>query len=99
MTPEQTRDQIRADSTRWAIAILAKIRANWEQPKPLARFDCTVDVEIKPTGEVTSAALRKSCGSEALDKSVIAAIWRASPLPLPANPAVFDPELSLHFVP
>jgi colicin import membrane protein len=97
---EPNPDQLRTDAARWAIAVSDKIRARWIKPsKAKAKFDCTVEIELTPAGRVTSVELRKSCGSKALDESILHAVRDSEPLPLPANPAVFEPDLVLHFIP
>ena len=98
--PQVSADQLRIEAVRWAMAVSAKIKSNWTRPAAApAKFDCTVEIDLTPEGQVTSAKLRKSCGPDALNQSVIQAVWQSEPLPLPANPAVFESELILHFIP
>lgn len=61
-------------------AILQK----WIKP-PSARegLVAEIDVRLIPTGDVISIELSKSSGDPEYDKSVLAAVKRASPLPLP----------------
>jgi len=62
---------------------------------PEARFD----VVQLPTGEVIDVRLVKSSGVRAYDDAVQRAILKASPLPRPARPELFERSLELHFRP
>ncbi len=72
--------------------IIQKVRRNWARPGT-ARDDleCVVRVRQVPGGEVVSAQVIKSnCnGDEIVQRSVVAAVHRASPLPQPSNPLLF----------
>jgi hypothetical protein len=52
---------------------------------------------ITNAGEVVSAIIRTSSGDQKFDASVVQAeaLYRASPLPLPRNPSVFEPNITL----
>ncbi len=56
-------------------------------------------IHMTASGEVESAAITSGSGYEAFDNSVLMAIYSASPLPLPADPAVFAPDINLCFAP
>ncbi|MGQ0547980.1 MAG: energy transducer TonB [Betaproteobacteria bacterium] len=86
----------------WTAKIRAKIRGNIPvsvveevQGNPEAIFDVT----LLPTGEVLSAARRKSSGNRAYDEAVERAILKSSPLPKPDDPGVFTRRLELRFQP
>ena len=72
--------------------IIQRVRRNWARPGT-ARDDleCLVAVTQVPGGEVLSARVIKSkCnGDEIVQRSVEAAVRRASPLPQPSNPLLF----------
>ena len=72
--------------------IQQKVRRNWARPAT-ARDDleCVVAVRQVPGGEVVSAqVIRNQCnGDEIVQRSVEAAVHRASPLPQPSNPLLF----------
>lgn len=85
---------------QWADALVRHIARNWVRPPGAAdRFECLVQVTLLPDGTVTSAKIVKSCGNALLDKSVEDAVFRASPLPKPADPSVFERDLSIRFIP
>ncbi|MBL4796549.1 MAG: cell envelope integrity protein TolA [Oleispira sp.] len=76
-----------------ASQIRAKISQTWRYP-PSARPDMRVEVRIQlvPTGEVINVSLVTSSGNEALDRSVLAAVKRADPLPVPKDSRLFEQQ-------
>ena len=52
-----------------------------------------------PGGEVVGVQVRKCNGDAAVRESIEAAVYRASPLPLPPNPDLFDRNLVVNFTP
>lgn len=71
--------------------IRVKISRAWRYP-PSARPDMRVEVAIQlvPTGEVIQVSLVSSSGNEALDRSVLSAVKRAQPLPVPNDNRLFE---------
>lgn len=57
-------------------------------------LECVLSVQTVPGGEVVSVTVNKSSGNEVFDRRAVTAVEKASPLPLPADPATFD-RLSL----
>jgi colicin import membrane protein len=51
---------------------------------------CQLLVRVAPGGEVLSVVLVRSSGNPVLDRSAQTAVWKASPLPVPSDPALFD---------
>lgn len=88
------------ETAEWAAALERHVQRHWLRPAAVNEdFECTVRVQQLPDGNVTSAQIQKTCGNAPLDRSVEDAVYRASPLPRPSNPAVFDRDLIIHFVP
>jgi colicin import membrane protein len=89
------------EAARWTAQITARIARAWIKP-PSARpgIECIVSVTQVPGGEVTAVRVN-SCNPDdsALRESVEAAVYRASPLPSPPDPALFDRNLVLTFKP
>jgi colicin import membrane protein len=89
------------EANRWHAAIVARITRAWIAP-PSARagVSCIVSVSQTTAGEVTAVRV-ESCSIDdaALRESVATAVNRASPLPAPPNPALFEPNLKLIFAP
>jgi len=72
--------------------IVQKVRRNWARPGTAPDdLECVVAVRQVPGGEVVSAnVIRNKCnGDEIVQRSVEAAVRRASPLPQPSNPLLF----------
>ena len=79
-----------------------KIRRNIVMP-PSVADDARAEflVTLLPGGTVLKVELKKSSGNAIYDDNVERAIWKASPLPLPADVAMFNKfrELKLGFRP
>jgi len=77
-----------------------KIERNWIRP-PSARpgLECIVRVAQIPGGEVVSVQVVKCNGDEAVVRSIENAVYKASPLPDPADPSLFERNLQLVFKP
>jgi len=89
------------DAMRWQGQIKARIERAWIRP-PSARpgISCIVSVTQVPGGEVTAVRVN-SCSPDdaALRESVEAAVYRASPLPVPPDGVPFERNLELTFAP
>jgi len=84
----------------WQDMIRAKIRRNIILPRDLAgNPEAIFDVTLLPTAEVLTVRRRKSSGNLAYDEAVERAILKASPLPKPEQPSVFERQLELRFRP
>lgn len=85
---------------QWARDIQSRVQRSWIRPDNWpAGTSCTVRVSMIPGGEVVQARLLDSCGSDQRDRSVESAVLRASPMPMPEDPAVFRREIDLVFRP
>jgi colicin import membrane protein len=80
--------------------LAARIQNAWIKP-PSARagLDCLVNITQIPGGEVTSAHVSQCNGDAAARQSIENAVYRASPLPAPPDPALFERNLVIHFHP
>jgi len=90
-----------AQANQWYASIVAKIERAWIRP-PSARpgVTCIVSVSQVPGGEVIAVEVNNcSINDTALRESVEAAVLRASPLPSPPDPALFERNLELTFAP
>jgi colicin import membrane protein len=78
----------------------SRIQNAWIKP-PSARagLDCIVNITQIPGGEVTSAHVSQCNGDAAARQSIENAVYRASPLPPPPDPALFERNLVIHFHP
>jgi len=84
----------------WQAQITARIQRAWLKP-PSARpgIECVLDVTQVPGGEVTNVRIGSCNGDQAVRESIEAAVYRASPLPAPPDPALFQRELVITFRP
>jgi colicin import membrane protein len=84
----------------WQSQIAAKINRAWLRP-PTAQpgIECVLNVTQVPGGEVTEVTIGACNGDQAVRESIEAAVYRASPLPPPPDPALFDRHLRIDFKP
>ncbi len=80
--------------------LASRIQNAWIKP-PSARagLDCIVNITQVLGGEVTSAHVSQCNGDAAARQSIENAVYRASPLPAPPDPALFERNLVIHFHP
>lgn len=92
----------RLDSLRgqYVAAIAAKVERNWIKP-PSARpgLSCEVRVRQIPGGEVIDVQVSRCTGDETFHRSVETAVRKASPLPIPQDPRLFEREIIFDFKP
>ena len=84
----------------WTQQITARIQHAWIRP-PSARegLDCTLYVTQVPGGQIVNVRLGACNGDEAVRQSIQDAAYRASPLPPPPDPALFERDLVVEFKP
>ena len=80
--------------------IRQRVERNWTRP-PSARpgLDCEVQVRQLPGGQVAGVQIGRCNGDEAVRLSIETAVLRASPLPLPDDPSLFERNLLFTFKP
>lgn len=77
-----------------------RIVRNWARPPSAqAGLNCTVNVRQAPGGTVLDVSIGACNGDEAVRRSIEAAVYRASPLPEPPDPALFERNLTIIFRP
>lgn len=88
-TEEQAieQQQMANETDKYKTLILDKVGKEWiippgVDPSLTAKFQVAMDLQ----GKVLSVVLVQSSGNALLDRSATTAIWKASPLPVPANP-------------
>jgi colicin import membrane protein len=84
----------------WESQIAAKITRAWNPP-PTARpgIECTLHVTQVPGGVVTQVSIGDCNGDQAVRESIATAVYRASPLPPPPDPSLFERDLTIDFKP
>ncbi|MGH8138771.1 MAG: cell envelope integrity protein TolA [Steroidobacteraceae bacterium] len=84
----------------WQAQITARIQHAWLRP-PSARtgIECVLYVTQVPGGEVVNVRIGTCNGDQAVRESIEAAAYRASPLPPPPDPSLFERNLEITFKP
>ena len=82
---------------KYKALIIQAISSQWIVPPNLPQnISCELDVRIAPGGVVLQVSIARSSGNPVLDNSAIAAVNKASPLPVPSVPGLFDQFRELH---
>ena len=94
-------DALAANSkAAYMFAIRQRISRNWVRPPTAtAGIECVVNIRQLPGGDVVSVTIGRCNGDAVVRRSIEAAVHRASPLPAPADPSVFDRDIRLTFRP
>jgi colicin import membrane protein len=80
--------------------IAAQIERSWKRPAgATAGTQCEVRVTQAQGGTVTKVEVGRCNRDETVRQSIEDAVYRASPLPQPADPALFDRNLTITFRP
>jgi len=88
------------DASRWRYALQGRIRRNYIQPASAPPdLECTVNIRQLPGGRVVDVTIGQCNGDASVRRAVEAAIYKASPLPSPDNPAIFERDLRITFKP
>jgi len=102
MAAEEHANQVRNSGAlvSWVGQIAARIQRAWLRP-PSARqgIQCVLHITQAPGGQVLSAKIESCNGDQAVRESIEAAAYRASPLPPPPDPSLFERDLEVTFRP
>lgn len=94
----QRRSAMQRMIDEYVLYIQEKVQRSWIRPPSSGgELSCTVEVRLIPSGEVIDAQIVRSSGNAAFDRSVEAAVFKASPLPVPPDPEVMQQFRSLRF--
>jgi len=86
--------------SRYQFRIMQQVRRNWIEPASVvADLECVVNVRQLPSGDVTEVSIGRCNGDESVKRSIVAAVRKAAPLPLPSNPSLFQRNLTITFRP
>lgn len=84
----------------YMFAIQQKVVRSWVPPASARPgLECDVRVRQLQSGEVVSVNIVRCNGDAAVQRSIEAAVFKASPLPQPSDPAIFERNLMLVFKP
>lgn len=83
--------QAQGEVNKYKALILQAISERWiVPPQANKKLYCELMIRVAPGGMVLDVQVTKSSGDPSLDSSARAAVLKASPLPVPANPDAFD---------
>ena len=89
-----------SEMTAYLFALQQKVVRNWSPPpSATAGLNCEVRVRQTPNGEVLDARVLSCNGDAAVERSIEAAVRRASPLPVPQNSLLFESTITFVFKP
>ncbi len=99
---EEHLDQARSNGAlaQYQAMIAARIERAWIRPPSAhAGINCQVRITQVPGGAVTAVQVGSCNGDDAVRQSISDAAYRASPLPAPPDPALFDRDVVVTFAP
>ncbi|TXK93160.1 protein TolA [Methylococcaceae bacterium HT4] len=82
--------------------IKRKVTQNWNRPVSVSgKLRCKIRIGLIPSGDVMSVVVVESSGNQLFDESAERAVRKASPLPVPKDPNVFQGfrSFNLEFAP
>lgn len=84
--------QARGEVNKYKALILQAISRQWLVPPTVnKKLSCELLIRLAPNGLVLDVQIAKSSGDIGLDRSARAAVFKASPLPVPFDSAEFEP--------
>lgn len=84
---------------KYRYLIERQVSRNWNRPLGAVKgLKCEVLVRLTSSGEVLSVQVTRPSGNAIFDSSVEKAVYKAAPLPLPGDPALFDNFREIRFV-
>lgn len=84
---------------KYKALIRQRVSRSWNRPMGTAKgLKCVVSVRLTPSGEVLAASVVRSSGDSVFDRSVENAVYKSAPLPLPADPTLFDNFREIEFL-
>ena len=88
------------DTMRWVFALQQQIARNFVLPASAPEnLECVVDIRQLPGGLVVNVVVGRCNGDAAVRRAIEAAVRKASPLPSPGNPSIFERDLQITFKP
>jgi len=92
--------QLQSLRAQYVTLITQKVESNWLRPAGAkGGQSCEVIVTQTYTGDVIGVRLQACQADKTFRRSVESAVWKASPLPMPPGPDVFDREIQFTFKP
>ena len=87
-------------SASYYAVLQARITRSWIKPPSASPgIACRIEVTQVPGGEIVGARVTQCNGDAAVRQSIENAVYRASPLPDPPDPALFHRQFTIEFKP
>ncbi len=96
---QQRHQQLSQQQLQYISDIANKVQRNWLRPPGSTGTLCSVLINQIPGGEIIGVRVTDCDGDTAFQRSVDAAVRKASPLPKPADPELFQREIQFDFKP
>ncbi|MCK5639413.1 MAG: cell envelope integrity protein TolA [Gammaproteobacteria bacterium] len=96
---KERQQQLGGLRSQYITDITNKVQRKWLRSPGATGTRCTVLVNQIPGGEVVKVQVTACSGDANFQRSVEAAVYKASPLPAPPDPDVFDREIEFIFEP
>lgn len=94
---ERRQQQVASAINQYIPIIVQKVGRNWNRPANVqSGITANVAVRLTANGDVVSAELVRSSGNPVFDRSVVNAVLKASPLPIPQARGVNEVFLNLN---
>jgi len=94
----QRRSAMQRVIDEYVLYIQQKVERSWIRPPDSgSELSCTVEVRLIPGGDVIDARIVRSSGNPVFDRSVEAAVFKASPLPVPGDVEVMEKFRTIRF--
>ncbi len=88
------------DTTRWVFALQQQIARNFILPASAPEnLECVVNIRQLAGGQVVNVVVGRCNGDASVRRAIVTAVFKASPLPSPDNPRIFDRDLQITFKP
>ena len=98
LAAEEERARAQSALAEFIPYIQERIQRKWLRPAGSpAGLTCLVKVRLIPGGDVVSVSVVRSSGDPVFDRSVETAVLKATPLPLPEDPALFKHFREINF--
>ncbi len=98
MAEAEQRAAEQSELAKYTLRITASVSRAFSYPPGLEEgLNCTLYVRMIPGGEVIEARVIKSSGSPTFDRQAENAVRKASPLPVPSEPKLFDRMREIQF--
>lgn len=89
--------QMQSEIDKYKVLITSVIEQNWiVPPKVDKKLSAQLLINLASGGTVLGVKILQSSGDAVLDRSVITAVWKASPLPVPNDTKIFAQMRELH---